>query len=306
MIQDYTCSNCGAALTGSFCAQCGQNRKNYVRSSWRIIGDLIAEVFELDSRLVRTTKALLFNPGFLSQEFSRNRRAAYVPPARLYLIVSIAFFTVLSLAADFATAPIVIGEDVKPLDETLNELPPEQRERVEEAIDEAARVGVVVDHTTIESDLERAINTWARDLASDPARAYQQFISHLPVAMFIMLPLYTFWMKLLYPRRFLAEHLVFALHLHAFLFVIGTLVLLLPNEMPTGRSSVLEIIYGPGVFLNGALQIAGGVYYLLALRRMYEQSWLATTLKFVVVNIGHIVFLVFGAAGVAAVMFLLR
>ncbi len=285
MIQDYTCSNCGAALTGSFCAQCGQNRKNYVRSSWRIIGELLSEVFELDSRLVRTSSALLFKPGFLSQEFSRNRRAAYVPPARLYLIVSIAFFTVLSLTADFAAAPIVINDEASGVD----------------AIDEGPGA-----ENSAQSNLERSINTWSRDLASDPARAYQQFISHLPVAMFIMLPLYTFWLKLLYPRRFLAEHLVFALHLHAFLFVIGTLVLLLPNEMPTGRSSVLEIIYGPGVFLNGALQIAGGVYYLVALRRMYERGWLATTLKFAVVNIGHIVFLVFGAAGVAAVMFLLR
>lgn len=304
-MNDYTCPNCGAMRTGIFCAACGQNRKSYVRSSWRIVGDLINEAFDLDSRLVRTIRALLFKPGFLSVEFSHNRRASYVPPARLYLIVSIVFFTTLSFTSKIDTSVA--------LDVALADLPAEQRDRVAETLANDPQATMVLPgvYLDLEDDgpqdpWELALREWGRDMQQNPAVAYQEFLAKLPIAMFVMLPFYTLWLKLLYWRRFLAEHLVFALHLHAFLFVIGTAVLLLPDSMPVKRSSVLEIIYGPGVFLNGALQVAGGVYYFLALQRMYKQSWPATSFKFVAANIGHTVFLMVGVAATAVAMFLLR
>ncbi len=67
------------------------------------------------------------------------------------------------------------------------------------------------------------------DLAENPRGAYETVISDLPAAMFFTLPLYAAWLKLMYRRRFYSEHLVFALHLHAFLFFIGTFILLLPD-----------------------------------------------------------------------------
>ena len=45
-----------------------------------------------DSRLWRTLGALLFRPGFLTAEFLGGRRARYLPPVRLYLVLSVAFF----------------------------------------------------------------------------------------------------------------------------------------------------------------------------------------------------------------------
>ncbi len=302
---DYICPNCGAVRSGYFCAACGQNRKNYVQSSWKIVGDLIIDAFDLDSRLVKTVRGLLFSPGHLSLEFSRNRRASYVPPARLYLIVSIVFFTTLTLTSDFE--PGLVS-----MDDAIQELPVEDQKRIEDAIESApesdeAMPGIVIRTGDEAADpWERALREWGREMLQDPGGAYAEFLSKLPIAMFVMLPFYTLWLKLLYWRRFYAEHLVFALHLHAFLFAIGTLILLLPDQMPAQRSSVLEILYGPGVFLNGALKLVGALYYLMALRRMYEQSWAWTGVKFVVANIGHIVFLSLGVAATAVVMFLMR
>ena len=104
------CENCGAAKQGSFCAVCGQNDRNYRRNVFPVVAEALAEAFETDSRLFRTLGVLFTRPGFLSTEFSQNRRARYLSPFRLYLFTSIAFFFVLSLSIDLPDGPPVPGE----------------------------------------------------------------------------------------------------------------------------------------------------------------------------------------------------
>ena len=95
-----TCANCGAAKQGAYCAVCGQNDRNYRRNVFPVVAEALAETFETDSRLFRTLGVLFTRPGFLSNEFSENRRARYLSPFRLYLFTSIVFFFVLSLSID--------------------------------------------------------------------------------------------------------------------------------------------------------------------------------------------------------------
>lgn len=93
------CPNCGSYRPDRFCSHCGQNDRDYMRGLWSVVYEFFREMFELDSRLFRTLKSLLFRPGHLSREFSRNRRAAYMSPVRLYLFTSFLFFLVLSISA---------------------------------------------------------------------------------------------------------------------------------------------------------------------------------------------------------------
>jgi hypothetical protein len=46
------------------------------------------DLLSLDARIVRTLRGLLFRPGFLTSEYLAGRRVGYVPPFRLYLLVS--------------------------------------------------------------------------------------------------------------------------------------------------------------------------------------------------------------------------
>ena len=104
------CENCGARKQGAFCAVCGQNDRNYRRSVFPVVAEALAETFETDSRLFRTLGVLFLRPGFLSTEFSQNRRARYLSPFRLYFFTSIAFFFVLSLSIDLPDGPPGPGE----------------------------------------------------------------------------------------------------------------------------------------------------------------------------------------------------
>lgn len=115
------CDNCGAEKLGHYCAVCGQSDRNYRRNVFPVVGEVLSETFELDSRLLKTLPKLLLRPGFLSAEFSRNRRASYLSPFRLYLFTSIVFFFVLSLSIDLPEGPgpgreaVLTGERPAPI-----------------------------------------------------------------------------------------------------------------------------------------------------------------------------------------------
>ena len=82
--QVLTCANCATERQGAYCYACGQNNRDYRRALPPMVGELVAEAFELDGRIIRSVKYLLLRPGFLSAEFSANRRASYISPIRLY------------------------------------------------------------------------------------------------------------------------------------------------------------------------------------------------------------------------------
>ena len=259
---ETSCPNCGAVRAGRFCAVCGQSQKTYLRASWAIFADIMREAFEVDSRLLRTVVALLFKPGYLSCEFSNDRRASYVSPGRLYIAISVVFFFVLAIIPD--------------------------NEFITVDLETAAQMQAEPEHDELE------VEARAREFLADPQEAYQRLVANLPIAMFLMLPLYAAWLKCLYLRRFYAEHLVFALHLHAFLFALGTVILLLPDEATEGQGVITDMLTGVGVFLNGTLKLLGAVYYLFALHTMYGQGWPGTVVKFIAANVGHAVILTTG------------
>lgn len=92
------CGNCGARLTGRYCAECGQSATDRSKSLARVIGDAAQDFLHLDSRVLRTLGMLLFLPGKMTRQFMDGRRVSFVPPLRLYLFSSLIFFLILSLA----------------------------------------------------------------------------------------------------------------------------------------------------------------------------------------------------------------
>ena len=100
---------------------------------------------------------------------------------------------------------------------------------------------------------------------------YDQFkeflFSKLPWIIFFLMPVFAVLLKLLYLRReFLyIDHLIFAFHLHSFLFLAGVVQIAL--EYFTGADGM------------GWLLIAVAFYTLLAFKNFYSQSWKKTILK---------------------------
>jgi hypothetical protein len=89
------CANCGTSLLGPYCAVCGQERDTHRRSVYALIHDLVVDIASFDSRVLRTARALIFEPGELPASFREGRTRSYVPALRLYFFVSLIFFLVL-------------------------------------------------------------------------------------------------------------------------------------------------------------------------------------------------------------------
>ena len=91
------CENCGAPLTGEFCAKCGQHAIDYRRSLFRVLIDAADSFFNWDTKFLKSLGLLLVKPWKLTNDFNAGRRMRYVHPLRLYLLASIAFFLIARL-----------------------------------------------------------------------------------------------------------------------------------------------------------------------------------------------------------------
>lgn len=95
--RDTVCRNCGAALAGDFCHDCGQSAQSLRRPFWALLGESIETLFSLDSRAARTLPSLLIHPGRMTRAYLDGQRARFIPPFRLYVLASLIFFVVLPL-----------------------------------------------------------------------------------------------------------------------------------------------------------------------------------------------------------------
>jgi len=108
---DKDCLNCNAILKGSYCHECGQPERHFIRFFPKVFWEMINEAFDLDSKIFRTIIPLILSPGRLTMEYIAGRRARYVNPLRLYIITSILFFITISIFTDVGENPDGLGED---------------------------------------------------------------------------------------------------------------------------------------------------------------------------------------------------
>jgi len=307
------CDNCGHTRQADrYCPQCGQSDREFQRALPPLVGELIQEAFEVDSRLVRSMKTLLFKPGALSLEFSRNRRADYVSPVRLYLFASLVFFFALSLTTEFAApdgamaeleAPVSASEsDIARLREMLA---PARRDELDDLLGRGessiARRAAQQLASAVAADPPGPVGRYmvgaVVDGLHDPADMLETLLDQLPVAMFVMLPVYAGLLKLFYlnRRRFYVEHLVFALHVHTVTFIVFTLVLLLPAAAARPAVSGVADIVG-----DAMLWVLVGYQYL-ALKHFYGGSYAATLLRFTGLAVSYLLVLLPGVIAVVLV-----
>ena len=120
------CLNCGHVLNEheNYCAACGQeNRDNNVSFS-TLIGEFLNNYFALDSKIFRSFKPFLINPGFLTAQYILGKRETYIHPLRLYLVISLFYFFVLSiiLTSEIEEKPLQYNPEVKEATERAKDL----------------------------------------------------------------------------------------------------------------------------------------------------------------------------------------
>ena len=282
------CDNCGAPVSGRYCGACGQRVEPPVHSLWHFTKVACEDLTHADSRLWRTLNALLFKPGYLTREFLSGRRARYLPPVRLYLVLSVVFFiwfsatnqkmTVLHLDAPRSAASgaaVAPGRhEYGPMAAAQPDESPQQR---------AERVCPDLGHQGPWQDLIlRRVTHACRLVVLDDGRSVRDaFLHNLPRAMFLFLPLLAAGMMLVYwwPRHYYVEHLLLFVHNHAFGFLLLLLAAGVSALLPWAASGVrfalclyipwyvyrsMRVVYGQGRWLTSGKLVVLSFFYLVS------------------------------------------
>lgn len=92
--KEKNCLNCGTTVYGRYCHICGQENIVPKESFWHMVLHFFSDITHFDSKFFGTVKQLFLHPGFLSAEYIKGRRAAYLHPVRMYVFTSAIFFLI--------------------------------------------------------------------------------------------------------------------------------------------------------------------------------------------------------------------
>ena len=97
MSEKYSCPNCETINSNDavFCQNCSQKINLKLNSVWRMIGDFLATLIDYDSKLFSSIRGL-FKPGYLTNQYLLRKRVRYLTPIRLFVILMLSFFAVMS------------------------------------------------------------------------------------------------------------------------------------------------------------------------------------------------------------------
>jgi len=236
------CQNCGAALWDAYCASCGQPGRSPIGSVRTFAAHTLDQVASLDSRLLRTIRALFLRPGLLTREYLDGRRVRYTQPVQLYLIAAAIFF----LMASYRPFVWIDTEG----QEVIGRLP-----------------GIMVGNELARERLaEEAANPLALELFAE--RFSSAVNGVLPVFLIGSVLLFSLVLHLMNRKResrYLA-HAVFALHWTAFYLLIIAAARLFPASW----------------MIQDIVQLPVLLYLTLAIRRVYQDRMLLSFGKAVV------------------------
>jgi hypothetical protein len=367
------CANCRTPLRGDYCHECGQHAHESARSLGTLFHDAWHVLTHVDGRFWQTLRRLAFSPGHLTTEYFQERRARYIPPFRLYIVLSLVFFGLASLSNVFDREAIVMDGDTKA--KTAEELRRDAAELAAQRAELAKQGGVApvvadVALAKAEAEIQKRIEAtsagaadatpkkdgpsvhvgtkgmtapvgapaaaragvrdrnglfydpqkcaelniepaWLARLfgpgvkaacmrsASDGGKSLMHAIgANVPKMMFVFLPLIAAVMLLLYwfPRRYYVEHLVFYLHVHAGMFLLLSVVMLLgllANVLPPLESVVA---------LAGFLSFFYATWYVWrAMRAYYGNGRFLTFVKLWVIFFAYVTCLSLTFVGTALV-----
>ena len=246
--------------------------------------EFASETFEdlthADSRLWRTLWYLISRPGFLTVEFLEGRRARYLPPFRLYLVLSVVLFLVASSVNHSKVAlAFSIGDDGSPSAAKID-----TTQRTDETPEQRAQRICGKDFDLEPGTEQRELRDACYKVMLDSGHEFaEKFYHNVPRALFVLLPILALAMKLLYWRRHYVEHLLFFIHTHAFTFVLFTFFTV--GMAITSWSWLVTLYILVALFYPP-------VYTYKAMRRVYAQGKWITRFKFFALACVYLVFAV--------------
>ncbi len=246
------CLNCGTNIQLEYCPECGQREIDPDPTLKEFLHDLAEEMLRWDGKLLGTLRLLVTKPGALTVSYLEGKRVPFIAPLKLYLTCSVLYFFVSALAP---TPSVKIGPRAGNAQVALINIVTSDTVKAIAELDSMARHGNLISRLWGQHFSQAMRNRAALDASVRAA---------IPKATFALLPLFAALFAVFFRdrRRKYPQHLVFAMHIHAALFMALTLLLLARVTSAPSIRLAVEMIVGAGL----------GVYTLLAAHRVYGGS----------------------------------
>lgn len=251
------CLNCGAVLTGPYCAACGQAA--HIHRSFAAVGhDLAHGVLHFEGKIWRTLPELALRPGRLTRRYIRGERAKFLSPFALFLFSAFLMYAVFSLTSHHgpespvkvdANVTTDIGEEIAKADGALAEaraklaapgLSADERkawtDRLNQATEERQGLGIAsniagaVTGTAGPGGIVGAVSGAARAAAENPELAYYRLKANAYKFSWALILISIPFVWLLFPFRRdyrMYDHAIYATYSIAFMSLLFSLSMLL-------------------------------------------------------------------------------
>lgn len=226
VVEAVACRNCGAELRGAYCHNCGEPRPHHDEFAWKhFVHDVLHEFIHLDGKIFRTLWLLVARAGFLTKEYWEGHRTSYIRPLRLYIVI--AAIHVLAMSHTFYRMDMFKSRDSS-------------------------------------GGLARMVARIAEDKHITPEAAEEQLnlkitkvysiAQYFAVLGFALLP----WVMYRRRRPTYIAHLIFALHVYSFYFLL---------------TAAISPFITATQWMRSPLPVVTFVYLAFAVRTLYGHSW---------------------------------
>ena len=260
------CKNCNSELVGLYCSECGQ-KNSQLLSIKETLKEFTDNVFSFDTRFFITLKYLITKPGLLTTEYWLGRRTKYLPPLRLYLVMSLMYF--------FISSIINPGTDISLYKSDFQEKPFQfELDKSSPKYDPStAIVSPFVDF--LKENFNKGVMVIEKKELSEQDLVW----SNMPTAMFILMPFMAFCVYLLNKKKkqLYSYHLITVLHFHSFIFFIFTLEDIVPNFNPA------FFLYLP--LIDIFIKLYSLYYIFFMFKNIYQDSWIWNSLKLTTLSV---------------------
>ncbi len=188
---NFLCRSCDTELVAEYCHNCGEKKFDKTELSLNhYIKSIFQEVTELDSTFFRTFVALLAKPGELTKAYLDGKRALYIKPLKIYVMVIPISFIIMS--------------NIEPIN----------------FID--LKTLIKMDSTGfIGQDLAKLAQKLKLDFPVFIEKFNEYIKNFITFSSYIEVIFFALFLKLFYLRsnKYYVEHLIFSLHFYSFIFL---------------------------------------------------------------------------------------
>lgn len=310
--EDHNCQNCGHYVEEHYCTHCGQENVETRQPFHFLFTHFIEDFVHYDGSFWQTIKKLFLKPGVLTKEYLSGKRNSSVNPVKMYIFVSFVTFFIISIFPshkteynDTSNEPISI-ENTEKIQKALNATIDTLQNKGLTTVEQGAKIKSEFEKNKNINSLEEVNDESIENLQSEVKNnvpilspfieKYQELrkrkvsdeqlgeaiveksLHVIPKVLFVYMPLFAFFLWIFYNKKkwWYFDHGIFTLHYFT-VILLSILVYFLLNKLSDyiDSNAVSAII----ALINTLIVLYLIVYFFLALKKLYNQGFIITTIK---------------------------